>query len=1379
MLKKIWLLALLIPGIAFQVRAQNDQFQFSHLDIKTGLSHNQVTSIFKDSQGFMWFGTLSGLNKYDGTKITVFKQIVGDSSTLNDDFIVNILPGPDRKLWVQTRNGYNIYNPDTDKFSHDINQYLKSIAIPNDSILTIKKDNSGNYWFLHASQGLYKYNPLSHKTIHISHKEHDSGSVFSNLASDLNFDSTGNIWLVYNDGIIEEMNPSSYRIVFRFNKIGRVPSGEHLNYKLLVDKQNDLWAYVPTYSSGVYYLSSNHKIFKHLDKGIGKAGLNTNVISDVIQDEKNRIWIATDHGGINLLEKQLFTIRYLLNREDDDKSLSQNSIISLYKDNTGIVWVGTYRTGISYYHESIIKFPLYTHHLSDPQSLPFSDINKFVEDKSGNLWLGTNGGGLIYFDRQKSKFTTYLHSTTDKNSLSNNVIVSMAIDHEQKLWIGTYFGGLDCFNGTVFTHFKHDDTDAGSISEDRIWSIIEDSENRLWVGTLAGGLNLFNRATRKFSHYKFGPENTIHSNYISALLEDRHKNLWIVTSYGVDVLIKKTGKFIHYIHDPKDRYSLVNNNTNDILEDSAGLIWISTREGLSIFDPSTGKFQNLVKEDGLPDNAILEIQEDERHNIWVSTPNGLSNLQFKRGRGKLNINFINYSEADGLQGREFTENASGKTHRGELIFGGGHGFNIFKPGTISTGKILPILVFTDFQLFNKSIKAGDVFGRRVILKKAIAETSSLTLHSNENVFSVEFAGLNYFNPEKSGYQYKLEGFDQNFIPFDLKTRKVTYTNLDAGTYRFIVRSPENSLRKEQQISLIIHILPPVWRTPLAYALYLFSIIGILFLIRRRGIRNLHRQFDIEKERNGAQQMHELDLMKIKFFTNVSHEFRTPLSLILAPIDKLLTLAPDSEASGQLVMVKRNAKRLLNLVNQLMDFRKMEYQELRLHKTCGELVSFIKEIASSFHDIGEKKDIAFLFDSDTDSIYALFDHDKIERILFNLLSNAYKFTLSGGQVTVLLELKPMNEINLPELEIRIIDTGIGIAADSSDKIFEPFFQHELPGSMLNQGSGIGLSITKEFVKILGGTVTVTSEVGQGSCFTIILPLELIDPELVDDILEDFEEPVLSFLPAFQGVTDGIKINAGNKKSIVLLVEDNYDLRQYIKENLLEEFAIIEASNGKEGWQKVLSGHPDIIVSDINMPEMTGIELCQKLKKDPRTLHIPVILLTAMIGEEEQLKGLETGATDYITKPFNFLILQSKLKNILAEQLIMRKTYTKRVDANPIEQVIDSPDALFIKKLLSLIEANLTNPNFSIEELSGEMYMSRYTLYKKILALTGKTPIEFVRSMRMKKAAKLIETGHYTISQVCHKVGFKNQKYFVRSFKLEFNVLPSKYLESIAG
>lgn len=1376
MLRKTLLSALLLMGLIIRLKAQNDQFQFSHLDIKSGLSHNQVTAILKDEQGFMWFGTLSGLNKYDGSKFRTFRQVQGDSTTLNDDFIVNIMTGPDRKLWVQTRNGFNIYNPSTEKFSHAASRYLQSIGIPDDSIVAIRKDKSGSFWFIHARRGLYKYDPQHHRTLHITQHKSEPGSIYSNTVSDLSFDANGNIWLVYNEGIIEEMNAANHKIIYRFDKIARVPAGEHLNYKLLIDRQNDIWAYVPTYSSGVYYLNASHTRFIHLDKGAGRAGLNTNIISDVIQDEKNRIWIATDHGGINLLDKSNFSIRYLLRREDDEKSLSQNSIISLYKDNTGIVWVGTYRSGISYYHESIIKFPLYTHHLSDPQSLPFSDINKFVPDKKGNLWLGTNGGGLIYFDRQRSRFTSYLHNASDKNSLTNNVIVSMALDHEQKLWIGTYFGGLDCFDGKKFIHYRHDDTDQASVSEDRIWSIIEDSQNRLWVGTLAGGLNLYDRATKKFSHYKFGTGNTIHSNYISALLEDRNKNLWIVTSYGLDVLDHKTGKFRHYIHDPKDLQSLVNNNTNNILEDNTGLIWISTREGLSVFDPSTEKFQNFKKQDGLPDDAILEIQQDERHNIWVSTPNGLSNLLVTRTPGRLSVKFINYNEADGLQGREFTENASAKTDAGELIFGGGNGFNIFKPANISSAKSLPILVFTDFQVFNKSINAGDRVDGNVILKKSISETDNLILHYNENVFSIEFAGLNYFNPDKLSYQYKLEGFDQNFVPFDTKIRKVTYTNLDPGTYVFKVRTPEDAFRKEQQIELTIKVLPPLWRTPLAYIFYLFGSLAILLLIRRRGIRNLRRQFEIEKERAAAQHMHELDLMKIKFFTNVSHEFRTPLALILAPIDKLLTLITKPEAISQITMVKRNAKRLLNLVNQLMDFRKMEYQELRLHNTPGELVSFIKDVALSFNDIGEKKNIKLEFDTDTAVIWALFDHDKIERILFNLLSNAYKFTLADGQVSVILIFRP--NLTGGILEINVIDTGIGIADDLKDKIFEPFFQHQLPGSMLNQGSGIGLSITKEFVKMQGGTITVNSEPGTATCFKVVLPVELADPascEPESDLPADAE---LSLMPAMQGVT-AIHKTGVVKKPIILLVEDNDDLRQYIRENLLGEFSVLEAANGKEGWQKALAGHPDLIISDISMPEMNGIELCNKLKKDARTVHIPVILLTAMIGEDEQIKGLETGATDYITKPFNFLILHSKIKNILTGQTNMRNTYTKQVTASPVEEIFDSPDELFINKLLALIELNIPNPNFSIEELSGEMYMSRYTLYKKILSLTGKTPIEFVRSMRMKKAAKLIETGHYTISQICHKVGFKNQKYFVRSFKSEFNVLPSKYIESTAG
>jgi signal transduction histidine kinase/ligand-binding sensor domain-containing protein/AraC-like DNA-binding protein len=1366
---------LLITGL---LRAQNDQFQFSRLDLNNGLSHNQVNCILKDSKGFIWFGTLSGLNRYDGYKFKVFKHAVSDTTSLNDDFIVSICEGPDYKLWIETRNGFNIYDPATEKFSHNISGYLQSISIPDAHITALKKDRHGNYWFLNATMGLFKYDPQSHKITHLIHSATDTASIYANTVSDLSQDSKGNIWLSYYSGVLERLNPQNFRVNYRSYAINKLPAGLNTSYKIYIDNKDDIWAFAPSYSSGVYYLNKERTVLTHIGKGIGPMHLNTDVISNVIQDDKNRMWIATDHGGINLLNKQDFKIRYLVNREDDNKTIGQNSIVFIYKDDTGIIWIGTYKRGISYYHESIIKFAHYTHHLSDPNSLPFSDINNFVQDKSGNIWIATNGGGLVCFNRKNGTFKQYLHNPDDPNSLTNNVIVCMYIDHTQKLWLGTYFGGLDYFDGKVFKHYRHNDALPTSISEDRICAIWEDSEGHLLVGTLAGGVNVLDSKTQTFSHYKYNSiDNAIHSNYVSAILEDKRKNLWIVTSYGVDVLMKKTHQFIHYIHDSKDPNSIVSNNTNNIIEDSRGLIWISTREGISVFNPETDKFTNIVKQDGLPDNTVIDLQEDESHNIWASTPNGLTNIVVSQQASGLKFHFTNYNENDGLQGREFTENSSIKTSDGELLFGGGNGFNIFKPSDIHFNKSVPNLVFTDFEIFNQSLNAGEKTNGHIILPQSITEAKSVNLKYNENSFSFEFAALNYFNPDKVRYQYKMEGFDKDWITADNKIRKATYTNLDPREYVFRVRNSNDASWSDKELVLSINIMPPFWKTIWAYLLYVAVAAGALFYLRRQGIRKIRLQFAIEKEREEAQRMHELDLMKIRFFTNVSHEFRTPLSLIMAPVDKILKQISDPDIQRQLQLVNRNARRLLNLVNQLLDFRRMEYQELKLHEKSGDIIKFIKELSYSFNDIGEQKHIAFMFDSELEEFYTSFDHDKMERIIFNLLSNAYKFTPQGGQVSVLLNLRVNQGTAGQLLEIKIVDTGIGIPDDKRERIFEPFFQNDIPGSMLNLGSGIGLSITKEFVKLHKGEIFVESEFNQGSCFTILLPVQELDKSLFTDtslVLEHDQEFFADIEPQ-KNIAGDLRKDA--RKPTVLLVEDNDDFRFYIKDNLKGSFNIIEADNGKRGWQKALAMHPNLVVSDISMPEMNGIDLCLKLKNDSRTSHIPVILLTALTGEEQQIKGLETGATDYMTKPFNFEILLSKIKNILSQQEYMRKTYQKQVEASPTEMRVDSPDELFIKKVLLLIDNNISNPNFSVEELSDDMFVSRYTLYKKILMMTGKTPNELVRQMRLKRAAQLLETGHLTILQICHKVGFKSQKYFVKAFKAEFDTIPSRYVEKV--
>ncbi|MGZ3873246.1 MAG: two-component regulator propeller domain-containing protein [Mucilaginibacter sp.] len=1368
--------------ISRHLSAQNNQFQFSHLTINNGLSHNNVTSIFKDDKGFMWFGTLSGLNRFDGYKFKIYKHAANDSTSLDDDYVVSITNGPLNKLWIETRNGFNIYDPATEKFTHNTPGYLHSISIPDRYITAVKKDREGNFWFLHASLGVYRYNPISKKTIHLAHSTVDSTTICMNTVSDLAQDSAGDFWLIYRNGMMERMDPRSLRVTYRSHMFNKLPVQLNSSYKIFIDNQDDIWAFVPTYSAGVYLVNVKKGVFRHIDKGSDNRHLNTDVVSSVIQDANNRIWIATDHGGINLLNKHDFKIQYLLNREDDNKTIGQNSVTQMYKDNTGIIWVGTYKKGVGYYHESIIKFPLFTHHLSnaadDPGSLSFSDINSFAEDKTGNIWIGTNGGGLVYFNRANNTFKTYLHNANNKNSLTNNVIVCLFVDHAQKLWIGTYFGGLDCFDGKTFKHYKHNDAQPGSISEDRICAITETVDHRLIVGTLSAGFNVFDGDKQTFSHYIYNAgENAVHSNYVSKLLEDSRGNLWVVTSFGLDVLIKKTNRFIHYVHDEKDPGSLINNSTNNILEDREGLIWVSTHEGISIFDYKTGKFTNIDKNDGLPDNSVIDMQEFDSDNMWVSTPNGLSNIIVSRDQKKLRFRFVNYDETEGLQGREFTENASLRTREGELLFGGGNGFNMFKPASIHISKNQPNLIFTDLQVFNQSPGVGEKVNGNVILPQSITGLKSLTLKYNDNVFSIEFAALNYFNPGKIKYQYMMEGFDRDWITADNKIRRATYTNLDPGDYVFKVRATENDNWNDKELTLHISILPPFWKTTWAYLLYALLTIASLLYLRKRGISKIRQQFSIEKEREETQRMHELDLMKIKFFTNVSHEFRTPLSLIMAPVDKILKQIKEPEIQRQLLLVNRNAKRLLNLVNQLLDFRKMEFQELKLHEKNGDIIGFIKELSYAFTDIADQKNIKFVFDTEIEYFYTSFDYDKIERILFNLLSNAYKFTQEGGQVSVLLNLTEQFETGTHQMEIRVIDTGIGITDDKLERIFDPFFQNDIPGSMLNQGSGIGLSITKEFIKLHQGEIFVESEINQGSCFTVLLPLRPLDATIFTDttiVINHTEE----FLPDEILSKSGVKESRDVKKPTILLVEDNDDFRFYIKDNLKGAFNIIEAENGKKGWQKALAQHPNLIVSDISMPEMNGIDLCIKIKNDKRTSHIPVILLTALIGEDQQLKGLETGASDYMTKPFNFEILQSKIRNILSQQEQMRKTYTKQVELSPTEILVDSPDEQFIKKVLLLIDSNISNPNFSVEELSNEVFVSRYTLYKKVLSMTGKTPNELVRSLRLKRAAQLLETGHLTISQICYKVGFKSQKYFVKTFKSEYNTIPSKYLESVA-
>lgn len=1335
--------------------AQPDQYKFSHLTVNDGLSHNQVNCFFRDKKGFMWIGTLSGLNRYDGYSFKVFRNSVKDSTSLINNYINKLFEDPLGRVWVYTFYGTCVYEAATENFRRDIKSLLAEFGLPDGTITDIVNDHEGNYWFIHQTKGLFRYDPSHKTTTHV--RAINNGKEITSFVEDIR----GDFWIAYNNGIIEKLDGRNFSVISVDDQLASKYAGDLMSYKLRSDADGDLWISITNTNQGIYYLNTQTNRLTHVNQSSDKWRLNTDIIRDMEIGADGLVWVATDHGGLNLIDKKNEKVWYLFNDPLDDGSLSSNTTISLYKDYEGIVWIGTHKKGINFYHEGVNKFFVYRHQASKPNSLPYDDTNCFVEDDLGNIWIGTNGGGLIYFDRSKNTFKQYLNNPGDPNSLSSNVIVSLCLDHTKKLWIGTYYGGLDCYDGKKITHYRHDPEDSTSLSNDNVWEIIEDSKNNLWLGTLKGRVNVLD-ANRK-SFRELAGEHGIYTDYVPELMEDREGNVWVGTGYGLTVIDKTMQHFEHMLGNARPG-SLSNNSIMALFEDSRGLVWVGTQDGLNLYDKRTKKFRSFREEDGLPSNTILQILEDDNGNIWVSTSIGISNLiiQSDPGGDDFHPEFKNYDELDGLQGRQFNESSGMTTSKGELIFGGSNGFNLFKPEDIELNRNKPVIALVDFQVYNTSVAIGEEINGKVILENSITATNDVTLRYLDNVFSIEFAALSFFHPEKNMYRYKLKGFDKEWVETDGKSRKVTYTNLDPGTYEFVVTaSNSDGFWNEQGRSLKITILPPFWKSKVAFAIYLIVILSALLLTRYLILKRERMKYRIDQERAEASRIHELDLLKIKFFTNVSHEFRTPLTLILAPIEKLIKQASHSLEKEQLHLIHRNAKRLLNLVNQLLDFRRMEVQEVKLNTSEGDIIMFVKEVAYSFSDLSEKNNIKFAFHSEVSSLEMFFDQNKIERILFNLISNAFKFTPEGGEVNVNLRLL---ETDSRSLEIVVSDTGIGIPAEKKDKIFERFFQSDLPPSIMNQGSGIGLSITKEFVKIHGGSIRVESEVDKGSRFIVVLPVREIR-------LRQEQAPVLT-------VADTIPLaaNSEKKKPVVLLVEDNEDFRFYLKDNLKMQYQILEAQNGKTGWQQIISAIPDLIVSDIMMPEMNGIDLCRQVKNDPRTSHIPMILLTARSAEEQKMEGFESGADDYVIKPFNFEILQARIKNLIASRAAFQKTFQKTIAVKASEIKVSSLDEKLIEKAIKLVENNISDSDFSVENLSHELGMSRVHLYKKLISLTGKSPLEFIRTIRLQRAAQLLEKSQLTVAEVAYKVGFNNPKYFARYFKEQFNSLPSMYAAS---
>ena len=1347
------LLLVFLPCIS---DAQRSELNFINYNSKDGISSNTINAILKDKFGYMWFATEDGLNRFDGISFTVYRHNAADTSSIRANQILSLYEDPTGNLWVGTNRGLSLYDRKLDAFKN----YDKTKG---SAARSICMDKIGTLW-IGGYSGLYAYNPTTGNTKYYMAGLGSNGKLMSNTITCLFEDGKNRLWVGTDVGLHLYL-PTTDNFRFYAKNSSDTSISDNSIKSITEDREGHLWIGTTDGGLNILLTSGNgFKSFKSIENN--STTLSSNRIFCMAQESTGKIWIGTENG-LNIFDPKTTLVQRVSEDIRYRYGLKGKSVRCIFIDKNGIYWIGTYQSGINKYDQNLTFFNLVHSNPFDQLGLSAPKVTSFAEAGNGKLYVGTDGGGLNVYNQNTGLCE---HLSIDPNNPKPLSIMTMErIDKE--LWIGTYMRGiyvLNTINGSI-KHFTKEDVLTGLSSND-IFCIKRDRHGNIWIGTNGKGVDIFNPKTGKFQRFdSFVDEaRPLVNSYIRSIEVDSLGNVWIGTlGNGLNVYNQESKIFRTY--NPSNT-GLPIDDAQTILPLKNGIVWVGTRgNGICRLDYINNNFTNFAEAQGLANSMIYKILEDNAGKLWISTNKGISFYD------PSNKSFKNFTIHNGLQGNTFNLGAGLKTTNGELFYGGLEGFNYFLPSALNYDKNIPVVVFTDLKVENQSV----IPDSKAAIQEDISVAKEIRLDYKQN-FSIDFAALDYTISNECEYLYMLEGFDKTWNKIGT-SRSAVFTNLDPGTYTLKVKAySPNSSWTTQAASISIYIKPPFWRTIYAYIFYLIFTGTILWGIRYRAIQKIHLKFAEEQEREKIRQLLEnerketerqraFDQVKIKFLTNLSHEFRTPISLIVGPVETLLNQEHDKEKENQLSMIKRNARRLLNLVNQLLDFRKLEEQEVKLNTSNDDFVTFVGDVAESFRDLADRRYINFKYSSTISTYYTTFDKDKIERILFNLLSNAFKFTGQEGYITLGLH----ESENKNELFINVSDTGIGMTEEEQEKVFDQFFQGKTHESIMNQGSGIGLSITKEFVRLHGGDISVESTYGKGSVFTICLPLELLSkPENItisndiklDSVIENEMES------SVEQESDHV-----NEQFTLLLVEDNEDFRTYIKDNLKSYFKVIEAADGREGWQKVLFHHPHVIVSDISMPFMDGIELSNKIKADKRTSHIPIILLTALAEHADQLKGLKTGASDYLTKPFNAEILRFKINNLIMLNQSLKETYSKRLNVETETVVLQSENEKLLIRVKEYIEEHIDDEKLSVEELSKHVFMSRGTLYNKLLELTGETPVEFIRSIKLNKAAMLLENTDLKMAQIAYTVGFSSANYFTRAFKAKFNMLPTEYAE----
>ena len=1342
MIRKNLLLFVLLLS-SWMVVAQS--YQFKHLEVSDGLSNNSVNTICKDRDGFMWFGTTTGLNRYDGYTFKIYQHAENDPGSLPDNYITDIVEMPDGRFWVNTGRGYVLFDKEQDCFITDVTGFMKNLesgGVPEQVFV----DREGNTCLSVAGEGCYRYKEGG-KRLFFSYVEH---SLPEHGVTQIAECSDG-LLLIYNTGLLVCLDRATLAIKWKSDEIKKyIPAGKTIEFSLFVDRDNCIWAYS---LMGIWAYDCGTKSWRTDLTAIWSSRPDI-IIHAVAQDIEGRIWVGKDYDGIDVLEKETGKVTSLVAHDDNGRSLPHNTIYDLYADRDGIMWVGTYKKGVSYYSESIFKFNMYE----------WGDITCIEQADENRLWLGTNDHGILLWNRSTGKAEPFWR---DAEGQLPNPVVSMLKSKDGKLWVGTFNGGLYCMDGSRVRSYKEGTGNA--LASNNVWALVEDDKGRIWIASLGGGLQCLEPLSGTFETYTSNNSALLENNVTSLCWVDNNTLFFGTANQGVGMMDMHTRE-IKKIQGQSGNVKLSNDAVNHVYKDSRGLVWIATREGLNVYDTRRHVFLDLSPVAEAKGNFIAAITEDQERNMWVSTSRKVIRVTVASdGKGSYLFDSRAYNSEDGLQNCDFNQRSIKTLHNGIIAIGGLYGVNVFAPDHIRYNKMLPNVMFTGLSLFDEAVKVGQSYGGRVLIEKELNDVENVEFDYKQNIFSVSFASDNYNLPEKTQYMYKLEGFNNDWLTLPVGVHNVTFTNLAPGKYVLRVKAINSDGYvgiKEATLGIVVN--PPFWMSWWTYLLYAVGLVVVLFLARYRMLKREREKFHLQQIENEVAKNEEINNMKFRFFTNVSHELRTPLTLIISPLEGMLKETTDELQSTRLQLMYRNAQRLLHLVNQLLDFRKGEMSTHQLSLSEGDIISYVHSVCNSFLLMADKKHIQFSFFSGIDTFSMAFDADKVGKIVMNLLSNAFKFTPEGGRVTVMIE----HVAGTPDiLEIKIADTGIGISDVDKEHIFERFYQADHKGVEETTGNGIGLSLVRDFVTLHEGEVKVFDNIGMGSVFVIQFPVKHVETQV--------QLPEETGMPVGDEEDKEMKEEAREETErknfpLLLIVDDNEDFRIFMRYSLELQYRVKLVVNGKEAWEMMQEELPDLVISDVMMPQMDGNELCRLIKQDKRTAHIPVILLTARQNTEAKLEGLQTGADDYVTKPFNMTILVLRIRKLIELSRYHRVTQGM-IDPAPSEIVITSLDEKLIEKAIKYVEDNMSRTELSVEELSRELGMSRVHLYKKLLQITGKTPIEFIRVIRLKRAAQLLRESQLHVSEVAFEVGFNNPKYFSRYFKDEFGVLPSVYQE----